>query len=68
METGQTQLTGEDKEEERERRRPDYIARMPIQKGQWMTVGYAYFNPRTETFSVYFDVIPDRCKVVLFKD
>jgi len=49
-------------------RRPDYVAKMPIQKGKWMRVGCAFYNPRTETFTVYFDVIPDRCKVVLFKD
>lgn len=72
MATGQTQLTDENKEESRgkivERRRPDYVAKMPIQKGQWMKVGYAYHNPRTETFTVYFSVLPDKCKVVLFRD
>lgn len=69
MATGQTRLTNENKENEvQERRRPDFVAKMPIQKGQWMKVGYAYYNPKTETFTVYFDVIPDRCKVVLFKD
>ena len=46
---------------------PDYVAKMPLQKGQWQKVGVAFFNPKTETFTVYFDVIPDRCKVVLFK-
>ena len=68
----QTQLTDKDKEESGgeavERRRPDYVAKMPIQKGQWMKVGYAYHNPRTETFTVYFSVLPDRCKVVLFRE
>ena len=64
MESCQTQLT----DEARERRRPDYIAKMPIQKGQWQKVGVAFFNPRTETFTVYFDIIPDKCKVVLFKN
>ena len=65
----QTKLETGDKENERpEIRRPDYIAKMPIEKGKWTKVGYAYFNPRTETFTVYFDVIPVLCKVVLFRD
>lgn len=51
-----------------ERGRPDFIARMPIEKGRWMTVGRAYFNPKKETIIIYFDVIPDMCKVVMFKD
>ena len=64
MEPYQTQLT----EEPRGRRMPDYVAKMPLQKGQWQRVGVAFFNPKTETFTVYFDVIPDKCKVVLFKE
>ena len=52
----------------KERGMPDFIAKMPLENGKWMKVGYAFFNPRTESFTVYFDIIPDRCKVVLFKD
>ena len=48
--------------------RPDYVAKMPMEKGRWMRVGVAFINPRTETLSVYFDVIPDKLKVVLFRD
>ncbi|MEM2138111.1 MAG: hypothetical protein QW568_03420 [Candidatus Anstonellaceae archaeon] len=64
MDPSQRQLT----DGVRERRMPDYVAKMPLQKGQWQKVGVAFFNPKTETFTVYFDVIPDKCKVVLFKN
>jgi hypothetical protein len=47
---------------------PDYIAKMPIEGGKWVKVGYAYFNPKTESFTVYFDILPDREKIVLFKN
>ena len=47
---------------------PDFIAKMPIEGCRWMNVGRAFFNPKTESFTVYFDIIPDRCKVVLFKE
>ncbi len=48
------------------KRGPDLIAKMPLESGKWKTVGYAYFNPRTRSFTVYFDITPDRCKIVLF--
>ena len=48
--------------------RPDYVAKMPIEKGRWMMVGVAFINQRTESLTVYFDVIPDKCKVVLFRN
>ena len=54
--------------EGKEKGQPDFIAKMPLENGKWEKVGYAYFNPRTESFTVYFDIIPDRCKVVLFKE
>ncbi len=63
MEQCQTQLT----DEIRERRRPDYVAKMPVRAGQWQKVGVAFFNPRTESITIYLDVMPDRGKVVLFR-
>ena len=51
-----------------ERARPDFIARMPIEKGRWQTVGRAYYNPKKETIILYFDIFPDRCTAVLFRD
>ena len=47
---------------------PDFVAKMPLEPGKWKKVGYAYFNPRTGSLTIYFNIIPDRCKVVLFKE
>jgi len=47
---------------------PDYVVKMPMGNGKWMKVGRAFFNPKTESFTVYFDIIPDRLKVVMFKN
>jgi hypothetical protein len=46
---------------------PDFIAKIPVKNGKWLEVGMAFFNPRTESFTVYLDVVPDTFKVVLFK-
>jgi len=32
-----------------------------------MKVGVGFFNPRSESYTIYFDIIPDRLKVVMFK-
>ncbi len=45
---------------------PDFVAKVPIGKG-WREVGVAYFNPKTESFTIYLDVIPVKGKIVLFK-
>lgn len=63
MDQLQTQLT----DEVRERRMPDYVVKMPMGNGRWMKVGSAFFNPKTESFTVYFDIIPDKLKVVMFR-
>jgi len=46
---------------------PDFVVKMPTEDGKWMKVGVAFFNPRSESYTIYFDVIPDRLKVVMFK-
>ena len=45
---------------------PDFVAKIPVGKG-WREIGVAYFNPRTDSFTIYLDVLPVKGKVVLFK-
>lgn len=45
---------------------PDFIAKTPIGKG-WHEIGIAYFNPKTDSFTIYLDAIPVNGKIVLFK-
>jgi len=46
---------------------PDFVVKMPTEDGKWMKVGVGFFNPRSESYTIYFDIIPDRLKVVMFK-
>jgi hypothetical protein len=48
------------------KRGPDFVAKVPVGKG-WLEVGVAYFNPMTQSFTVYLDAVPVKGKVVLFK-
>ena len=47
---------------------PDFVAKVPTPIGRWRKVGVAFFNPKTESFTIYFDSIPNRHKVLLFKE
>ena len=52
----------------KEKGAPDFVVKMPTEDGKWMKVGVAFFNPKSESFTIYFDIIPDRLKVVMFKN
>ena len=47
---------------------PDFVVKMPTEDGKWTKVGVGFFNPRSESYTIYFDIIPDRLKVVMFKN
>ena len=46
---------------------PDFVVKMPTEDGKWMKVGVGFFNHRSESYTIYFDIIPDRLKVVMFR-
>jgi len=45
---------------------PDFIAKVPIGKG-WREVGVAYFNPKTQSFTIYLNRALINSKIVLFR-
>jgi|GEM_PF-2187679 len=47
---------------------PDFVAKSPSDNGKWMNVGVAFFNPKTETFTIYLENYSIKGKVVLFKN
>jgi hypothetical protein len=46
---------------------PDYVVKAPTDDGKWVKLGVAFFNPRSESFTIYFDILPNRQKAVMFK-
>jgi len=46
---------------------PDYVVKAPTEDGKWVKLGVAFFNPRSESFTIYFDVLPNRQKAMMFK-
>jgi len=46
---------------------PDYVVRAPTDDGKWVNLGVAFFNPRSQSFTIYFDVLPNRQKAMMFK-
>ncbi len=49
------------------RKGPDFIAKMPTGNNRWREVGTAFYNPKTQSITLFLDTIPLKGKVVLFK-
>ncbi len=32
---------------------PGFVVKMPTEDGKWMKVGVAFFNPRSESYTIY---------------
>jgi len=45
---------------------PDFVAKVNV-RDTWKEVGVAFYNPKTQSFTVYLDSIPLSGKLVLFK-
>jgi len=65
MKEKQTQLETETKG--KKQGAPDYVVKTPTDEGKWVKLGVAFFNPRSESFTIYFDVLPNRQKAMMFK-
>ncbi|MCX6771300.1 MAG: hypothetical protein NTX79_04550 [Candidatus Micrarchaeota archaeon] len=46
---------------------PDYVVKTPTDDGKWVKLGVAFFNPKSQSFTIYFDILPNRQKAVMFK-
>ena len=52
---------------EGKRRGPDFIAKVPTEYDRWREVGVAFYNPKTQSITLYLDALPVKGKLVLFK-
>ncbi|MEM0475419.1 MAG: hypothetical protein QW343_01365 [Candidatus Norongarragalinales archaeon] len=52
---------------EGKRKGPDFVAKVPVQNNRWLEVGVAFYNPKTQSITLYFDALPVGGKIVLFK-
>ncbi|MCX6771646.1 MAG: hypothetical protein NTX79_06330 [Candidatus Micrarchaeota archaeon] len=50
------------------KRGPDFVAKVRTPIGRWRKVGVAFFNSKTESFTVYFENMPEINKIVMFKN
>jgi len=46
---------------------PDFIAKTPTKNNRWREVGIAFYNPKTQSITLYLDALPVSGKLVLFK-
>ncbi len=46
---------------------PDFIAKAPTENDRWREVGVAFYNPKTQSITLYLDAVPLKGKLVLFK-
>ena len=46
---------------------PDYVVKAPTDDGKWVKLGVAFFNPKSQSFTIYFDILPNRQKAMMFK-
>ena len=46
---------------------PDFIAKTLTKNEKWREVGVAFYNPKTQSITLYLDAVPLKGKLVLFK-
>jgi hypothetical protein len=46
---------------------PDFVVKSPTDDGKWVNVGVAFYNPKSQFITVYFNNAPDTQKVVMFR-
>jgi len=52
---------------EGKRKGPDFLAKIPVRNDKWREVGVAFYNPKTQSITLYLDALPVKGKLVLFK-
>jgi len=43
---------------------PDFIAKIPTEYDCWREVGVAFYNPKTQSITLYLDALPVKGKLV----